>query len=584
LNRKIHLHVGPTNSGKTYNALKALEEANNGIYAGPLRLLAHEVYSRLNAKGLPCALVTGEEQRIPTEDDYYTSCTVEMTPLNSLVDVAVIDEIQMIADPHRGWAWTQAFLGVRAKEVHLCGEERAIDLIRALGASMCEEVIVHRYKRLSPLAPMTQSLGNNFRNLQKGDAVVAFSRVGIHALKDGIEKATGRRCAIVYGSLPPETRARQAALFNDPDNDYDFLAASDAIGMGLNLDIKRVVFESTTKHDGSSHRSLTVSELRQIGGRAGRFKTARQAVSSGNSEANNINSNTDRKIGWVTTLEQDDIPSIHKAFAQEPEPLKAAGIVPPSWTLEKFARYFPPNTPLSFILRRLLDACTLSPKYFPCFMDEAFDIADEIQDYPLSIAERIVFLSAPITLRDPGLKTVVNGLARCVANKEGGHILDMPEFELELLDIEARDYDGTMTDYLRQLESLHRAVCLYCWMSYRLPWIFHSQSLAFHIRDLAEEKISKQLSALSFTKEVWDKVREKRRGLAEKASIRQEKLKDNETNEGQAETSGEGPGRWEEPGHEEPMVEDLSEYEAVKTEDTRNILPTNGTNLQGSVP
>lgn len=232
--RKIILHVGPTNSGKTYHALKRLEQAKSGIYAGPLRLLAHEVYARLNTKGRTCDLVTGDE-KAAHDGSEMQSCTVEMVPLNADVEVAVIDEIQMIGHKERGWAWTQALLGLKAKEIHLCGEERSVPLIRELVASMGDEITIHTYKRLSPLETMWTSLNGNLKNLRKGDCVVVFSRVGIHAMKRDIEKLTQKRVAVVYGSLPPEIRAQQARLFNDPDNDYDILVASDAIGMGLNL-------------------------------------------------------------------------------------------------------------------------------------------------------------------------------------------------------------------------------------------------------------------------------------------------------------------------------------------------------------
>ena len=238
MQRKLHIHVGPTNSGKTYHALQRLEAANSGVYAGPLRLLAYEVYARLNARGKACNLITGDEI-INASTDYMeptmNSCTVEMVPYYQMVDVAVIDEIQMIGNASRGWAWTQAVLGIQAKELHMCGEERALPLIRELAAAMGEELIVHRYERLSPLQAASKSLQGSFQNLQKGDCVVAFSRRGIHSLKKEIEQATSKRVAVVYGSLPPELRAQQARLFNDQENDYDVLVASDAIGMGLNL-------------------------------------------------------------------------------------------------------------------------------------------------------------------------------------------------------------------------------------------------------------------------------------------------------------------------------------------------------------
>lgn len=249
MKRHIHLHVGPTNSGKTYHALKRLESAQSGFYGGPLRLLAHEVYTRLNNKGIICGLLTGDEVRVPNDKPpRIYSNTVEMVPLGQDLDVGVIDEIQMIGDPSRGWAWTKALLGARAKELHLCGEERAVDLIRKMAASMGDEITIHRYQRLNPLKVMKKSLNDDLSKLEKGDCIVAFSRFKIHELKSRLEKETGRRVAIVYGSLPAEIRSQQADLFNDPNNDYDFLVASDAIGMGLNLCVlileKNLVFQT----------------------------------------------------------------------------------------------------------------------------------------------------------------------------------------------------------------------------------------------------------------------------------------------------------------------------------------------------
>lgn len=236
MQRSIHLHVGPTNSGKTYHALKRLEKAKTGIYAGPLRLLAHEVYSRLNAQGISCHLVTGDERIIKEEvSTAMASCTVEMVPLNHEVDVAIIDEIQMIGNQERGWAWSQSLFGVKAKELHLCGETRTVPLIRELATLMGDKLEIHHYERLSPLETMPSSLKGSYNNIKKGDCMVVFSKKKIQLTKIIIEKTTKKRVAIIYGDLPPETRAQQARLFNDPDNDYDFLVATDAIGMGLNL-------------------------------------------------------------------------------------------------------------------------------------------------------------------------------------------------------------------------------------------------------------------------------------------------------------------------------------------------------------
>ncbi|PSS00634.1 P-loop containing nucleoside triphosphate hydrolase protein [Coniella lustricola] len=497
MQRTVHLHVGPTNSGKTYNALKALEQSKTGIYAGPLRLLAHETYMRFTAKGKRCALVTGEEQRIPPGDeDYYASCTVEMAPLNRRVDVAIIDEIQMIGDEQRGWAWTQAVLGIQAKELHLCGEERAVPLIQDLCAKTGDKVVVHRYQRLNALQPMQEGLGGSFEKLQKGDAVVSFSRVNLHAIKAGIEKATGKKCAIVYGALPPESRAQQAALFNDPNNEYDFLAASDAIGMGLNLEVRRVIFEAVTKHDGIKIRELNIPELKQIGGRAGRFKSAAQGMQDATGTAI-----TERKEqpGFVTTLENEDLDVIHNSFAQEPEPIAAAGLFPPSFIIEKFASYFPAGTPFSFILLRLRDIARIHGRFQLCSFKDQINIANIIQSFDLSIRDRCIFLVAPITLRDQGVTGFVRELASRVAKNQTGHLLDFPEVNLEILEYEQHEYPQGSAAYLKNLESLHKCLTLYLWLSYRYVGIFQSQTLAFHVKQQVEEKINSYLDNLNYS-------------------------------------------------------------------------------------
>jgi hypothetical protein len=274
MRRKLVLHVGPTNSGKTHTALRTLAAARVGAYGGPLRLLAHEIYQRLNTGQIvplgaeaaetyevdetsnfdvqvpgtpravlkhgnalfarPCSLLTGDERRVVDGATLY-SCTVEMLSLEKRYEVVVIDEIQMIADSQRGHAWTAAVLGTAADELHMCGEERAVPIIEALAEITGDELIINRYERLSPLAVAPKSLERDLGRIRKGDCVVTFSRVNIFNLKREIEEKTGLKCAVVYGRLPPEIRAEQAARFNDPKSGIDVLVASDAIGMGLNL-------------------------------------------------------------------------------------------------------------------------------------------------------------------------------------------------------------------------------------------------------------------------------------------------------------------------------------------------------------
>jgi len=234
MRRRIIMHVGPTNSGKTYQALQRLEKAKSGWYGGPLRLLAHEVFNRMNNKGIKCNLKTGEEIRVVDINAPLTASTIEMWSETNSYDTAVIDEIQMLGDPSRGHAWTAALLGLRAKELHVCGEEAAVPLVTAIAKELGEEVEVHTYQRLSPLKAASEPL-RKITDVKPGDCVVSFSRTSIFNIRDRIEKATKLKCALVYGALPPETRTLQANLFNDTKSGYDVLVASDAIGMGLNL-------------------------------------------------------------------------------------------------------------------------------------------------------------------------------------------------------------------------------------------------------------------------------------------------------------------------------------------------------------
>ncbi|KAJ2000920.1 RNA helicase, partial [Coemansia thaxteri] len=359
MQRRIIMHVGPTNSGKTYRALQRLQETKSGLYCSPLRLLAYEVFNRLTNAGIACSLLTGEDRRTPDFEQLgiepagylvtgkavagMVSCTVEMAP-NVPYDVAVIDEIQMISDRSRGWAWTNALLNLRANEIHLCGEPSAVPLIKRICASLDEEVEVNEYSRLGSLDVSPQSLGGKWSNIQKGDCVVAFSRKGIFETKDIIEKETKLRCAVIYGGLPPESRVEQARLFNDPDSGYDVLVASDAVGMGINLTINRVVFTALSKFDGESARPISVSQTRQIGGRAGRF-----------------NSGVDG--GTVTTFDAKDIKHLGRAMNLQPHHLCAAGLKPSVYSIEVFSHQFP-KVPFSQLWSMFRDVSSLSDSYF----------------------------------------------------------------------------------------------------------------------------------------------------------------------------------------------------------------------------
>ncbi|ONK75442.1 uncharacterized protein A4U43_C03F16880 [Asparagus officinalis] len=269
MKRRIIYHCGPTNSGKTYNALQRFMEVKNGVYCGPLRLLAMEVFDKVNSLGVYCSLLTGQEKKIFPFSNH-VACTIEMVSTEDLYDVAVIDEVQMMTDPTRGYAWTRALLGLKADEIHLCGDPSVLKIVKRICKETGDELRVHSYERFKPLVVEAKSLLGDLKNVRSGDCIVAFSRREIFEVKLAIERFTKHKCCVIYGALPPETRRQQASLFNDQDNEYDVLVASDAVGMGLNLNIRRVVFYSLAKYNGDKMMPVPASQVKQISGRAGR--------------------------------------------------------------------------------------------------------------------------------------------------------------------------------------------------------------------------------------------------------------------------------------------------------------------------
>lgn len=267
MKRKFVFHVGPTNSGKTHAAIGALIAAPDGVYAAPLRLLALEGYDRLSS-ALPdkSAMRTGEEE-MGAEDATHLSCTIEMLPTNRKVSVAVIDEIQMISDSDRGGAWTRALLGVPAMEVHLVGSEEALPIVQALTALTGDSLVVLPYERKCPLFSLEAPVAD-VSALEPGDAVIAFSRRAVLALRARLIKA-GIPVAVIYGDLCPEVRRKEAERFRT--GAAQVLVATDAIGMGLNLPVRRVLFSGMEKFNGESTAPLSHRDVLQISGRAGRY-------------------------------------------------------------------------------------------------------------------------------------------------------------------------------------------------------------------------------------------------------------------------------------------------------------------------
>ena len=266
MRRRFILHLGPTNSGKTYEGVGRLHGARNGIYLGPLRLLAAEQFETLNLQDVPCSLVTGEEQ-IWVPGSRVQSSTVEMADLKEHYDVAVIDECQMIADRDRGGAWTAAILGLCAEEIHLCASPDAEGLLTRIIEDCGDELTIVRHHRMTPLE--VEKGGFEFpASVRPGDALIVFSKARVHAVAAELRRK-GWRVALIYGALPPDVRRDQAERFLS--GDAEVVVSTDAIAMGMNLPIERVVFLESEKFDGDIVRPLLDSEIKQIAGRAGRY-------------------------------------------------------------------------------------------------------------------------------------------------------------------------------------------------------------------------------------------------------------------------------------------------------------------------
>lgn len=262
---QVRLHVGPANSGKTYDSIERLKNSPSGTYLAPLRLLAWEIADKLNTQGHPCNLITGEE-RVIHPNAAFVSCTVEMFNPEAPVDCIVLDEAQMIADKQRGWAWLRAIVNARCQKLEIIASLDAEKLLSQILTKIEFPFEVIRHERLAPLTVAAKPW--RIDDPQPSTIFVVFSRAGVLSLKTYFERR-GFSVSAIYGNLPPEVKKKQAERFLNEE--AQLCVATDAIGMGMNLPAARVCFTSVSKYDGEQQRNLLPSEARQIAGRAGRF-------------------------------------------------------------------------------------------------------------------------------------------------------------------------------------------------------------------------------------------------------------------------------------------------------------------------
>ena len=290
--------LGPTNTGKTFVAIEKMLSYESGIFGFPLRLLAREVYDKCVAKvGLnKVALITGEEKIIPSSADYFI-CTVESMPKDKSVDFVGIDEIQMCADRERGHIFTDRLLNFRGKKLTMfLGSQ----VMQSIIADLIDNVSFEKKERLSKL---TYGGFKKVSRLERKSAIIAFSIEDVYAIAELIRRQKGG-AAVIMGSLSPKTRNSQVELYQSGDVDY--LIATDAIGMGLNMDINEIYFSNLKKFDGKKTRRLNLIEISQIAGRAGRFKNDGFFGTTGECEV--LNSDE------IENIEKHNLPEIKMIF------------------------------------------------------------------------------------------------------------------------------------------------------------------------------------------------------------------------------------------------------------------------------
>jgi len=463
MGRKFIALLGPTNSGKTHRAMEALAKAASGVYLAPLRLLALENYERLQAarphgQEIKVSLITGEERRL-AEGATHVASTVEMLDTKKAVEVAVIDEIQMLADRDRGAAWTTAVCGAPANIVYLVGAPEARRAIEALAERLEVPLEVHVLKRMAPLE-MEPAPVRKLSNLRRGDAVIAFSRREVLNWRDMITER-GFSVATVYGNLSPEVRRAQAERFRE--GQADIVVGTDALAMGLNLPIARIVMTTAVKYNGYEEEEISAALAKQIAGRAGRYGVHEE--------------------GFVAGYD-DDTHFVMRALMKEKiAPVAATGFaVAPS--LEQLHRIssVTGETSLVKLLKRFVHNIDVPDGFFyPRITEEQNERAEWLDTLPLSVAEKFMLSLVPISSRVPVLQSAWEHWSLSLAKKRVTK-LQPHEHPQQLFMMN-----------LQEVEDSCRLYSAYAWLGYRLPEYFPSIELAQELAREASERVDSML-------------------------------------------------------------------------------------------
>ncbi|MCF6309258.1 MAG: helicase [Sulfurimonas sp.] len=456
MRRKLILHIGPTNSGKTYQAMQKLKNADTGYYLAPLRLLALEGYEELKENGIDASLITGEEQ-ILDDDATHISSTIEMLNFEVDVDVCVIDEVQMIDDRDRGWAWANAIIGAPASEVIMTGSPNSKESIVALAEYLGEELEIVEFQRKNPLTLLDSP--TDMKDIKEGTAIIAFSRKDVLKLKQKFSHDF--KVSVVYGNLSPEVRREEARKFRMGET--QILVATDAIAMGMNLPIQTILFSSAEKFDGVSQRNLFPSEVHQISGRAGRFGLHEE--------------------GYVGALSSDILSIVKKNFYKDAKTIAIPFKVMANLDHIKLVGNILEERSLSEILKFFGKNMEFNGPFIASNLDDMLEAALMVDTYDLDIATKYHLSCAPLTLKSPYIVAAYESYLVALEKK-------MPIPYVTPILTEA--YAQTSVELLRA-EDMVKEISLYLWLSYRFKEYFPDAQKARIARGLLNKYIEESL-------------------------------------------------------------------------------------------
>ena len=463
LKRKIVFHVGPTNSGKTYQALQELKSATTGYYLAPLRLLALEGYENLRSDGVSTSLITGEEEIID-EDSTHISSTIEMMNGSIDVDVCVIDEIQMISDRDRGWAWANALIGIPARKVILTGSLDALDAVVELCEYLNEDLEVIEFERKNELVMLNSA--TPIKQIEPQTAIVAFSRRDVLSLKQQLSNRY--EVSVVYGNLSPEVRREEARRFRQKESQV--LVSTDAIAMGLNLPIKTILFAKDNKFDGIRRRELLPTEVLQIAGRAGRYGIEEK--------------------GYVGAVDTNSLETISSAFHSPLPKLTLPVSVMASLEHVMLIGDILETNNILEILEFFANNMEFDGPFNAANIDSMLEIATIVEEYELDLKTKFYLSCAPASISSPYIESVFHRYVKQV--ESGGKVLYIPPRDLPSF--------AQTNDMLLNAEDRVREISLYLWLSFKFPDIFQDTEKAIKSRVRLNNYIENSLRKGSFTK------------------------------------------------------------------------------------